>query len=319
MLFNNFFGRKNSASSISSNGVRLNKKNHQPRHFAFEPLESRDLLTVTTGSIDDQTYNDIRAAYPEFELPELQADLNVMTITPDDGALSIADLQSAIATAKRTTQPDLILVQTSADANSVTYASSADELKIHVDSTQYGSVTIIGWGEEKFTLDANQQSSVMSVNDYSIVNLGGLTIQNGNTRFNGGGIYHMRGALAISNCVISGNTAIAGGGIYSESSSTLSVSNCVVSENTTSQRGGGIYANCSYITITNSEISDNTSSNDGGGIYQVRGEIIITDSVISGNSAFSGGGFCNLFSTQPVFELSATPIYHLFSFQSHTG
>ena len=74
MLFNSIFGRKNSTSSTSSQAVKLNKKNHQPRSISFEPLESRGLLTVTTGAIDNDAYDEIRAAYPEFNLPELQAD-----------------------------------------------------------------------------------------------------------------------------------------------------------------------------------------------------------------------------------------------------
>ena len=84
MLFNNIFGRKNSNSSNSSSskGVKLNKKNHQPRRMTLEPLETRDLLSVTTGAIDNAEYAEIRAQYPDFNLPKLQADLNVMTITP---------------------------------------------------------------------------------------------------------------------------------------------------------------------------------------------------------------------------------------------
>ena len=289
MLFNRLFGRKNSDSaSTSSKGVKLNKKNHQPRRMTMEPLESRDLLTVTTGAIDNTEYAEIRAQYPDFELPEQQTDLNVMTITPDDGALSLADLKSAIANAGTTQKPDLILVRTSATANSVTYASNMDELIININASQYGSVTIIGLGEENFTLDANQQSCVMSVSGSSIVNLGGLTIQNGKTSGSGGGIYNFDGTLTVTNSTISGNTASAsGGGIYNYYGTTT-ITNSEISGNTASSRGGGI---CNYatLTVTSSLFAENITS-EGGGIYTSSGNITIANCEFLGNTASDGGG-----------------------------
>lgn len=282
MLFNSIFGRKNSTSSTTSKGVKLNKKNHQPRSISFEPLESRDLLTVTTGPVDDAAYDEIRAAYPEFELPEFQADLNVMTITPDDGALSLADLKSAIATAETTEGPDLILVQTSADANSVTYASGSDELFFGYDISQYGSISIIGWGEEKFTIDANEQCSAISIYGYeSSVNLGGLTIQNGK--------------------------ANQGGGIITEGYNlTLHVTNCKISDNYSTESGGGIYNNCSSSTLilSNCEISGNSARYSGGGVYNT-GSLIVKDSILSGNSSvYSGGGILNGYNFNDDSEIS---------------
>ncbi|MBQ3351048.1 MAG: right-handed parallel beta-helix repeat-containing protein [Thermoguttaceae bacterium] len=324
MFINSLFGRKNSdssANSTSSKGVKLNKNNHQPRRMTLEPLESRDLLTVTTGSIDDAEYTQIRAQYPEFDLPELQADLNVMTITPDDGALSLADLKSAIADAGTTTLPDLILVRTTASANSVTYASAEDEISINIDATQYGSITILGWGTEKFTLDANQLSRVMTVTgNNTVVNLGGLTISGGYTTGNGGGIYAGTGSnLTLIDCLVTSNRGNHGGGISSYSA--LTVINSEFFGNTAAGNGGGINHDhgtliisdsvisgnqgydgggirdyySSATTITSSEISGNTATGSGGGISQYQGTIIVTNCEISDNTAvyFGGGLFQN--------------------------
>ena len=308
MLFNRLFCRKSSdssANSSSSKGVKLNKKNHQPRRMTLEPLESRDLLTVTTGAIDDAEYTQIRAQYPEFELPELQADLNVMTITPDDGALSLADLKSAIANAGTTTLPDLILVRTSASANSVTYDNSADELIFGFDFSQYGSISIIGWGEEKFTIDANEQCSAMSF--YGVenaVNLGGLIIQNG-IGYQGGGI-NICGdnqTLIVTDCIISNNYATeSGGGIYNNDSSTLIISNSKVLSNSADCFAGGVY-NMGSLTVNDSEFSGNSSEYSGGGIliganYFGEGEmsfgtLTVTNSSFINNSSSIGGGICN--------------------------
>lgn len=226
----------------------------------FEPLESRDLLTVTIGAIDNDTYNEIRATYPEFNLPELQADLNVMTITPDNGALSLSDLQNAINDAGETTLPDLILVMTSASVNSVTYASAADELSINIDSTQYGSVTILGWGEENFTLDANQQSRVMTIDGESaIVNLGGLTITSDNGNYSNNIINN--GCLTVTNCSINDLSINNNGLLYFSPSENevLSISNNISNNNTarTIKTGAGTLTTSSWIN-NNVEVFEGT-------------------------------------------------------------
>lgn len=311
MLFNSIFGRKNFASSTSSNGVRANKKNHQPRHFAFEPLESRELLTVTTGSIDNNAYNEIRATYPEFQLPELQANLNVITITPNaqSGQLSLSDLKSAISSAASTPQSDLILVQTSADANRIAYTSRTSEISIAIDAAHYGSVTIIGWGTEQLTLDADEHCRVMKIEgESSVVNLGGLTIQNGYVDGSGGGIYNT-GTLRVHNCTISDNYAMSfdensalGGGVYSFG--VLSIVNSTVAGNTAdsseyfSGYGGGIYSKNGSATVINCTITDNTAG-DGSGIFET--EYQLNGPVIEGNGLGGGiyayGGTMNIYNS----------------------
>ena len=82
-----FFGRNrksNNGRSTSCDKLRCNSV--RTRTLFMEPLETRDLLSVTTGMSDNAEYAEIRVQYPDFNLPKLQADLNVMTITPDDGA-----------------------------------------------------------------------------------------------------------------------------------------------------------------------------------------------------------------------------------------
>ena len=96
------------------------------------------------------------------------------------------------------------------------------------------------------------------------VTISGLTIANGNSPSNGGGI-SITGGLTIANCTISGNTTgSSGGGIVS--SRTLSIVNSTVSGNSaTGGFGGGIY-NTGTAQITNTTISNNSVSEPSFGI-----------------------------------------------------
>ena len=127
------------------------------------------------------------------------------------------------------------------------------------------------------------------------VTISGLTIANGNSPSNGGGI-SITGGLTIANCTISGHTTgSSGGGIVS--SGTLSIVNSTISGNSaTGGFGGGIYST-GTAQITNSTISNNSASElslgigSGGGILNGGGSLVVTNSTISGNVAqFRGGG-----------------------------
>ena len=125
-----------------------------------------------------------------------------------------------------------------------------------------------------------------------IAAISGLTIANGNSPSNGGGISNT-GALTISNSTISGNnTDSSGGGIVS--SGTLIVVNSTISGNSaTGGFGGGIY-NTGTAQIINSTISGNSVSEfslgigSGGGIQNGGGSVSMTNSTISATRPSSG-------------------------------
>jgi CSLREA domain-containing protein len=145
--------------------------------------------------------------------------------------------------------------------------------------------------------------------------ISGLTIANGNTPSNGGGISNT-GALTITNSTISGNAAGSGGGIVS--SRTLTIVNSTISGNSaTNGFGGGIYST-GTLDITNSTISGNSVSElslgigTGGGIQNGGGTVSVTNSTIAGNSAqFRGGGINSssgmLSSRNTIIALNTAP------------
>ena len=120
----------------------------------------------------------------------------------------------------------------------------------------------------------------------------GLTITNGFTLQDGGGIYCSGGGPTISNCVITGNTAGNGGGIFCESYCQPVISYCTFNGNTAQGNGGAIYYDDdSGLTTTNCTFSGNSAEVDGGGIYCIgESSLTITNCAFSTNTAWNNGG-----------------------------
>ncbi len=268
----------------------------------LETLEDRRLLSTTAAE-----YAEICDAYSEFNLPAVVADtlpaateLNIIEIEAANlsvANLSVANLKSAIAEAGATTQSDLIVVRTTNAASTLEYTAATDELSISINAATYGSVSIVGFGSQPLTLNANQLSRVMSTG--GTVNLGNLKITGGKASDSGGGGIYNSGTnanLTVTDCIISDNTASYGGGIYSYG--TLTINDSTISRNG-AYDGGGIYNSGGRTTITDSTISENRAGFSGGGICN-DSTLTITNSTISRNGANAGGGIYNKYGTASV-------------------
>ncbi len=193
------------------------------------------------------------------------------------------------------------------------------------------SLTINGLGADELTVSGNNASRVFNVNDGDFnsnidVVIDGLTITEGLTNSDGGGILNRenltltrsiisnntaqvdgggirndRGTLKIKNSTILGNNAgDDGGGIDNLPEGTVIVTRSTISENTAQARGGGI-RNVGTLKIKNSTIADNTGVLDGGGIRNSGGDVKVVNSSILNNLALEafgdGGGIDNLAGT----------------------
>jgi hypothetical protein len=126
--------------------------------------------------------------------------------------------------------------------------------------------------------------------------LNSLTITNGNTAGNGGGIFNnYPSTLTLNECTLSGNNAYDGGGIYNEG--TLTLNECTLSGNTAYADGGGIFnfpldtlPNFPMGTLTLNECTlAGNGANSGGGVNST-GPLILNACTVSENSAGSGAG-----------------------------
>jgi CSLREA domain-containing protein len=151
------------------------------------------------------------------------------------------------------------------------------------------SVEINGPGASLLTVRRNTaaQYSVFLAIGVQTVTFSGMTISNGNTSAQGGGINGGPGTVVnVNNCTISGNAAQAGGGGVA-AFGTLNITNSTISGNTTDSEGGGIV--CEGVNVTNSTISGNAAGGNGGGIVGY-GEANIISSTINANTADNLGG-----------------------------
>ncbi len=124
-------------------------------------------------------------------------------------------------------------------------------------------VSILGSGAENCIVQAHANPNtatdrvftISSGNDVTIKN---ITIQNGNTTVNGGGISFSSGILVLENIAFLNNKAGgAGGAIMLNSFSTNNISNCTFEGNSANAQGGVIYLK-GTTTITNSTITGNS-------------------------------------------------------------
>ena len=175
------------------------------------------------------------------------------------------------------------------------------DYEIHVLSTlTIGKTVTIDGSGHTVTISGDNARRVFEIQSTGVVTLRHLSITNGLTVNNGGGISNA-GWLSVVDCTMTGNKAWVGGAIYN--TGTLSVEDSTLSGNTTSKGGvGGAICNNSggTATIENSILTGN-SADDGGAVYNntttSASHLTITGSTVSGNSAVgdygAGGGLTN--------------------------
>ncbi|MBR4105061.1 MAG: hypothetical protein IKK39_13500, partial [Thermoguttaceae bacterium] len=146
-----------------------------PRKLGMENLEERQLLSV--NPIGNSEYDDIRAAYADLELPSSLSQINVIELTD----LNAAALQNAVDLAARTTADDLILLRTTADDYVVDLETTA--INVNIDSEKYGSLTILGTGEQALTIETTDVNAFTVLN--GDVQLGGAVLYNYSTNYAG--------------------------------------------------------------------------------------------------------------------------------------
>ncbi len=304
----------------------------ESRHLCMEPLEERALLTVTATE-----YDTIRTEYADFGLSETMSDVNIIEI--EAANLTLANLKAAIAKVGTTTgdvaedlKDDLIVVRTTDAVNTISYINTGtDEIIIDTDSTFYGKLNIVGYGTRKLTLNAAQNSRVLTIsagladinytaNLINKVNLGNITFTGGDCvsskayTYWGGGICNF-GTLVLVDCTISDNanyyaSNAFGGGIANYSNASLTMNRCAVSGNIMGKgrgyhrlSGGGISNGYNGVLLmtecivsNNSIIGYDASLHYGGGIdnnsqFMKMINCVVSDNLIRGISY--GGGIYN--------------------------
>lgn len=178
-------------------------------------------------------------------------------------------------------------------------ATSFKDVKIKICGTHVGNffvpaptfpITIILVGaDDDAALDGNGAGTTLTVAPFARVELKKLTIANGITSTNGGGIFN-GGIMVIDHCHIIGNSAVQnGGGIYNSGDAPgggiMNIYNSEIDHNTAGEYGGGIYNfGLAKFVVKDSEIEENSAGIDGGDIYNAStGMFLVHDSEVEHN------------------------------------
>ena len=124
---------------FGKSGKTKRKSIRKVRHLLFEPLEERQMLSISSGEFDA-----IMAAYPDLDLQEM-SHYNFIEIMTDK--LSEAELRNAILGAGETQENDLIVLRTTTEQNTIIL--NGMELNININADEFGSITIVSLGDEK--------------------------------------------------------------------------------------------------------------------------------------------------------------------------
>ena len=152
----------------NTNSTSKTKKRRNGRVCRIEELESREMLSVSLGE-----FAAIRSQYADLNLSTNMADYNVIEITAKE--LSVKSLQTALDTAAKTTQDDLIVLRT--DSNNKTLTLDGNPITIEINSTRFGAVAIVTLANSNAPLvvDTLALSRAFRINSGN-VSMGGMQI-----------------------------------------------------------------------------------------------------------------------------------------------
>ncbi len=175
-------------------------------------------------------------------------------------------------------------------------------------------VTIKGPGADKLSISGDHENFIFYVGE-ATVTISGLTITDGYSEDDGGGVYndgilllkdsqilscysenHGGGIvnyyqLTMENCSISDNGSYDYGAGLEDYGNSVILVNCSFLENDSSDDGGGMSLDGEYCSMTNVTIADNYSDNSGGGVWGNNDEALyeLRNTVIAYNEADGDG------------------------------
>jgi parallel beta-helix repeat protein len=241
-----------------------------------------------SGAIGRRRRRRLRPALMALESRALLSTITVNSAA-DDG--SAGTLRWAIDQANASSEADTIAFSSLFDSPQ-TIALTIGELVLSDTMT----TTIAGPGANLLTINGKGKSRVFEV--YGSASISGLAITGGSADY-GGGLRNEGGALALTDCTISGNHAsLDGGGVYTHKGGATTIYGCTVSENAAAHRGGGIFdyqgdsgSRGGGTTLSACTVSGNSAGMNGGGLYaNQKGNLTLTNVTVTGNSAALGGG-----------------------------
>ncbi|MBZ0292398.1 MAG: DUF11 domain-containing protein, partial [Anaerolineae bacterium] len=252
--------------------------------------------------------------------------LNVTkTIDTNDGQCSVNDCSLREAVIAANNWPSTNTINLPVGTYILDIAGRGEDFSATGDLDIRGELVIVGTGASETIIDGAHLDRIFHIAVPVNVHISAVTIRNGESSDQGGGILSENGArLTVSNSRFIDNTTNQRGGAimtyhnYNVDGLVLTVEDSVFVNNSAQTCGaigtniyrssirliitgstftgnsagtyGGAICNANTMYIDNSTISNNTSGRNGGGIGTTDLSLFITNSTISGNSAAEDGG-----------------------------
>jgi CSLREA domain-containing protein len=150
------------------------------------------------------------------------------------------------------------------------------------------TVELDGTGQT-IAIDGGGANPIFVNSSGALTTLNNLTISNGVTSGNGGGVLN-NGNLTVTNSTFLGNSGFTGGAIFNSDVGVLSVTNCTFSGNIGTSGGGGAIFTNNGGTISSSTFSTNSSVsavNTGAAIYGNGSTIAVSNSILANSIGFN--------------------------------
>lgn len=279
--------------NLFGNATKKDQKTFsKKRGLRLEPLEERQMLSVTVGNLATlhaeavTRYGDVFGDVSNYS-SALVVDLEQID------ADSFADLTKALAYAnagRYQTNGQFLHNADGQNTNDLIVLTSTDPtFDGSVDlGTTYGQianfaagngVTIVWLGGEA---DADGNFPLLSVKMKADKNERVFSI-----RDNAGDVILAGLDISGGNVTTTDSYGTIGGGIYSQSNTNLTVVGSNIHDNQANNFGGGIYSTGSNLTIIDSVIDNNTTGGQGGGIAIIGGtnKLTLKDTIVSNNHA----------------------------------
>lgn len=206
--------------------------------------------------------------------------------TPGDGVAQDAagdtSLRAAIMEANALGGTNKVILPANTYTLSIT--SMNEDASANGDLDIDGNLTIEGASAATTSIDGGALDRVIQIIS-GTVTISEVTITNGDTSGNGGGISNA-GNLTLNDVEITDSAGLLGGGFYNAGTGTADLDRVTIS-GSTADTGGGVYNDAGTLTITNATITANTGSSTGAGLY-IKGHVDIINSTIAHNLVSDG-------------------------------
>jgi len=201
--------------------------------------------------------------------------------TAGDGVCSLREAITNSNSGSDTTKGDCV----AGTANDTIVFSLSGKITVASTLPSPTGVLEIDGSGQTIDIDGGSASRIF-LNLTGTLTLNDLTISNGSSTGNGGGILS-NGDLTVTDSTFTGNNAVGGGAIFNSIGGTLNITNCTFSGNGATD-GGAVFSSHGG-TVTSSTFSNNSAVGAGAAIFANGTTVEVVNSILANSTGTNCG------------------------------